>query len=70
MKLLKRQETPIAIQRENGQNQCSTGYNLSPALKDLSGILRNNLPTLYTNGRMADLFKDQQIAAFKHPRTW
>ncbi|XP_052708956.1 uncharacterized protein LOC128183834 [Crassostrea angulata] len=39
-----------------------------PALKTLNSILRNNLPILYTNERMADLFNDPPMAAFKRPR--
>ncbi|XP_065938446.1 uncharacterized protein [Magallana gigas] len=39
-----------------------------PALKNLNSILRNNLSILYTNERMADLFKDPPMAAFKRPR--
>ncbi|XP_052680295.1 uncharacterized protein LOC128161092 [Crassostrea angulata] len=43
-----------------------TTYHL--ALKNLNSMLRNNLPILYTNERMADLFKDPPMAAFKRPR--
>lgn len=39
-----------------------------PALKNLNTILKSNLPILYTNERMADLFKDPPMAAFKRPR--
>ncbi|XP_065925150.1 uncharacterized protein [Magallana gigas] len=39
-----------------------------PALKNINSILRDNLPILYTNERMADLFKDPPMGAFKRPR--
>lgn len=39
-----------------------------PVLRNLNMILRNNLSILYTNERMADLLKDQPMAAFKRPR--
>lgn len=59
----KRQENRFAIRRKT-----DTCYYLSSALKNLNSILRNNVPFLYTNECMADLFKDPPMATFKRPR--
>lgn len=39
-----------------------------PALKNLNSILRDNLPIVYTNEKMADLFKDPPMATLQRPR--
>lgn len=38
-----------------------------PIFKNLNSILTNNLPILYTNKRMANLFKLQPMTVFKRP---
>lgn len=39
-----------------------------PVLKSLNAILRRHLPVLYNNERMATVFKEPPMAAFRRPR--
>ena len=52
--------------KDNSRVPLVTTYH--PVLKNLNSILRKNLPILHTNERMAELFKDPPMAAFRRPR--
>lgn len=59
-------DTLLQYKHKTDKNRVLLATTCHPVLKNLNR--RNNQPILYTNERMADLFKNRPIAAFKRPR--
>ena len=58
----------LLYNRKEEGNRVPLVTTFHPALKNLNTILKSHLPILYNNERMARVFKDPPMAAFRQPR--
>lgn len=63
-------KTPLQYKEKTDKSRVPLFITYHPALNNRNNILRNNLPILYINERMADLFKDPPMTAFKRPKNF
>lgn len=69
MRLLQKTGKPFCnTKKKQDKNRAPLVTTYYPALKNLNSILRDNLPIVYSNEKMADLFKDPPMATLKRPR--